>query len=105
MATITKGLKGEEISEMGELIKGGAVAFSDDGMPNRLPLTKTTDDDLDGWVIIHGHIHAKDTFFPEGNPNVICVDQCAGKAGGRIGAFIINDYVRKGTAITSDSTS
>jgi dihydroorotase len=33
VATITKGLKGEEISEMGELITAGAVGFSDDGMP------------------------------------------------------------------------
>jgi dihydroorotase len=33
IATITKGGKGEEITEMGELIKGGAVGFSDDGKP------------------------------------------------------------------------
>ncbi len=33
VASITKGLKGEEISEMGELINAGAVAFSDDGLP------------------------------------------------------------------------
>ncbi len=33
IATISKGLKGEEISEMGELIRGGAAAFSDDGRP------------------------------------------------------------------------
>ncbi len=33
MATITKGSKGEEISEMGELIRAGAVAFTDDGQP------------------------------------------------------------------------
>ncbi|MCL1833258.1 MAG: dihydroorotase [Leptospirales bacterium] len=32
-ANITKGGKGEEISEMGELVKGGAVAFTDDGRP------------------------------------------------------------------------
>lgn len=32
-ANISKGGKGEEISEMGELIKGGAVAFTDDGKP------------------------------------------------------------------------
>ena len=32
-ATITKGMKGEEISEMGELISAGAVTFTDDGMP------------------------------------------------------------------------
>ncbi len=31
VAKITKGGKGEEISEMGELINAGAVAFSDDG--------------------------------------------------------------------------
>ncbi|MBP7735011.1 MAG: dihydroorotase [Spirochaetes bacterium] len=34
-ATITKGLKGEEISEMGELINAGAVGFTDDGLPVR----------------------------------------------------------------------
>ncbi len=33
VATVTKGLKGEEISEMGELIAAGAAAFSDDGKP------------------------------------------------------------------------
>jgi dihydroorotase len=33
IATITKGLKGEEISEMGELMNAGAVAFTDDGLP------------------------------------------------------------------------
>lgn len=33
IATISKGAKGEEISEMGELVKGGAVGFSDDGKP------------------------------------------------------------------------
>jgi len=33
VATITKGANGEELSEMGELIKAGAVAFSDDGLP------------------------------------------------------------------------
>nr|HPJ39189.1 amidohydrolase family protein [Spirochaetota bacterium] len=33
IATISKGAKGEEISEMGELVQGGAVGFSDDGLP------------------------------------------------------------------------
>ena len=32
-ANVTKGGRGEEISEMGELVKGGAVAFTDDGRP------------------------------------------------------------------------
>jgi dihydroorotase len=33
IASITKGSLGEEISEMGDLINSGAVAFSDDGLP------------------------------------------------------------------------
>jgi len=33
VATITRGSGGEELSEMGELISAGAVAFSDDGHP------------------------------------------------------------------------
>lgn len=33
VANITKGSQGEEISEMGDLINSGAVAFSDDGLP------------------------------------------------------------------------
>ncbi|TAL30647.1 MAG: dihydroorotase [Spirochaetes bacterium] len=33
IASISKGSKGEEITEMGELVKGGAVGFSDDGRP------------------------------------------------------------------------
>lgn len=33
IANITKGANGEEITEMGELVKGGAVGFSDDGRP------------------------------------------------------------------------
>jgi dihydroorotase len=33
IGAITKGRKGEELSEMGGLVRGGAVAFSDDGSP------------------------------------------------------------------------
>ncbi len=33
IANLSKGSAGEEITEMGELVKGGAVGFSDDGMP------------------------------------------------------------------------
>lgn len=33
IAAITKGSMGEELTEMGELIEGGAIAFSDDGKP------------------------------------------------------------------------
>ncbi len=33
VASITSGSKGEELSEMGELLQAGAIAFSDDGVP------------------------------------------------------------------------
>ncbi|HOJ29591.1 MAG TPA: dihydroorotase [Spirochaetota bacterium] len=33
VAAITKGSMGEELTEMGELVEGGAIAFSDDGKP------------------------------------------------------------------------
>ena len=33
IASITKGEKGEELTDMADLIDGGAIAFSDDGMP------------------------------------------------------------------------
>jgi len=33
IGTVTKGRKGEELSEIGQLCRGGAVAFSDDGDP------------------------------------------------------------------------
>lgn len=35
IGAITKGRKGEELSEMGGMVRGGAVAFSDDGSPVR----------------------------------------------------------------------
>jgi dihydroorotase len=35
MAAISRGLKGEELTEMGELADAGAAAFSDDGQPVR----------------------------------------------------------------------
>ncbi len=33
LATVTRGMKGEELTEMAELRDAGAIAFSDDGMP------------------------------------------------------------------------
>ncbi len=33
IAAVTKGLQGEELTEMGDMIDGGAVGFSDDGWP------------------------------------------------------------------------
>ncbi len=39
VAAITRGSLGEELTEMGELVNGGAVAFSDDGRPVENSLT------------------------------------------------------------------
>src|SRR5205085_6344423 len=33
VGTVTKGRRGEELAEMGGLVDGGAVAFTDDGSP------------------------------------------------------------------------
>ncbi len=35
IGTITKGMQGEQLSEMGEMVEAGVVAFSDDGLPVR----------------------------------------------------------------------
>jgi dihydroorotase len=35
LATVTRGMAGEELTEMGELRKAGALGFSDDGLPIR----------------------------------------------------------------------
>ncbi len=37
VASITRGLRGEELTEFGDLLQNGAVAFSDDGLPVRNP--------------------------------------------------------------------
>lgn len=37
IAAVTKGLQGEELTEMGDMIGGGAVGFSDDGWPVKQP--------------------------------------------------------------------
>lgn len=33
VGAITKGMKGEELTEMGDMLEAGAIAFSDDGLP------------------------------------------------------------------------
>jgi len=66
IGSITHGLEGERLSEMGELVKAGAVAFSDDGkcvmnsqlMRNALEYTKI----WDKTVISH----AEDSFLAHG---------------------------------------
>ena len=35
LATVTKGMQGEELTEMVELREAGALGFSDDGLPIR----------------------------------------------------------------------
>jgi dihydroorotase len=57
VGAITKGSKGEELAEMGELQEAGCVAFSDDGRPvmNGLTMRRAMDyvRGLDGLIIDH----------------------------------------------------
>lgn len=57
VAAITKGLKGEELSEMGLLLRSGAVAFSDDGQPvesaNRMRLALQYARNFDALLMAH----------------------------------------------------
>ena len=57
IAAITKGLKGEELTEMGILLENGAVAFSDDGRPvenaNRMRMALQYAKGFDGLLISH----------------------------------------------------
>lgn len=57
IAAMTKGLKGEELSEMGLLQQAGAVAFSDDGKPvadaNRMRLAMEYARAFDALIISH----------------------------------------------------
>ena len=63
----------------------------ENGFPERLPITTSADDDLEGWKFIHGHTHAK-TFHPEnGNPNIICLDWACGEEDGQLAGLYITD--------------
>jgi len=57
VASITKGLKGEELTEMGILLEQGAVAFSDDGRPvadsNRMRLALQYAKNFNALLISH----------------------------------------------------
>ncbi|MFC2163488.1 dihydroorotase [Acidobacteriota bacterium] len=70
IAAVTKGLKGEQLTDMRELQKAGAIAFSDDGMPvannevmrralessnllNTLIIDHCEDKDLSGSGVMH----------------------------------------------------
>lgn len=57
IASITKGLKGEELSEMGLLLQAGAVAFSDDGKPiadpQRMRLAAQYARNFDALLMLH----------------------------------------------------
>lgn len=58
-----------------------------EGFPVRHPITKSEEDDLDGWKYIYGHIHASN-FHPEVNNRCICLDFCSPE--GKIGGCVIN---------------
>ncbi len=53
VSALTKGFKGEELVDMEEMIKNGAVGFSDDGIPN-----------MQADVIVEGMVRAKNLDVP-----------------------------------------
>jgi hypothetical protein len=76
-----------------------------EGFPVRLPLTSNPYDDLNGWRLIHGHTHAGELHPEKGNPNVICVDFCAGQVDGRCAAYVFAEDTMDGTLVLSEKTT
>lgn len=78
-AAITKGLKGEELTEMGLLKEAGAIGFSDDGLPvmNSLVMRRAMEyASMVGAVISQ---HAEDTYLSNGG----CINE--GKVSTKLG--------------------
>lgn len=61
---------------------------NEQGLPIRLPLTRSPTDTLMNWYVIHGHIHAGE-LFPENNRHVICLDFCCGEEHGYLAGLYI----------------
>ncbi len=66
IAKITKGGLGEEITEMGELIKAGAVAFSDDGTTVMNPLVMRRALEYSKMFNVPLLCHSEDEFLADG---------------------------------------
>lgn len=64
--------------------------FNAAGRPIRIPLVIDSNDDLDNWVAIFGHIHAN-KLFPEGNMRAVCVDYSCSELGGTLCGLIIRN--------------
>jgi len=76
------------------------------GFPVRLPLTESAYDDLNGWLLVHGHTHARELHPEHGNPNILCVDYGAGEANGKLAAWIFAEDPRDtGELILSEGTT
>lgn len=82
-------------NDYARLLYGITNGDTKDGMPVRLPLSEKVEDMLDGWMLIHGHIHAH-SLHVEPSPNVFCIDFRAGQTDGRLAAWVVEDTVRNG---------
>lgn len=70
VGAVTKGLKGEELAELGELYESGCVAFSDDGHPIQNSLVMRRALEYAGMYGLPIIVHAQDeSLFSEGVMN------------------------------------
>lgn len=76
---------------VGNFLYGITNGDTEDGFPVRLPITKQVDDDLDGWLYAHGHIHAGQLFPENGNKKVLCLDFSCGELGGNLVGIVFKD--------------
>ena len=77
---------------------------TENGRPVRLPITKSIDDELDGWVYVAGHHHYACLFPENGNKHCVCVDFCSGEPGGKLAGLIVkeNGIIEEGNLIFAE---
>jgi hypothetical protein len=82
-------------NDFARLMYGITMGDTENGLPVRQRITESVTDDLDGWQLFHGHIHAH-SLHVEPSPNVFCLDFRAGQADGRLAAWVVENNVRNG---------
>lgn len=82
-------------NDFSRVIYGITTGDTLNGRPVRMPLTERSTDNLDGWVLIHGHTHGN-RLYSEISKNVMCLDFLAGEPDGRVAAWVVDTDVISG---------
>jgi len=62
------------------------------GLPVRMPITKSETDTLDDWLYVHGHTHSNNLFPEDGNKHVMCLDfSCGEPPHGKLCGMLVKD--------------